>query len=719
MNRLLFLLCLVATLGAQQKRPKIALVFEGGAALGFAHVGVLDWLEANRIPIDMVAGASMGGLIGGLYSAGYTPAEIRKIANEADWAALLGGETKFRELSFRRKEDRLAFPNRIELGVSKGGLQLPASFNEGHEIGLMLSRLTLGYPSLKSFDEMPTPFRCVSVDLVSGKNKVWNSGLLNEALRSTMSIPAMFSPVRKGGGIYVDGGLLDNLPVDVARQMGADIVIAVHLNKGPVDPKTISSLFEVMSRSVSVVMGASEMRTISQADVVLVADLAKYSITDYAKNAEIVEVGKQAAEGKANLLRRFAMEEKEYEDFQRVRSSRIRKIPMDAPKFISVLGADSHTAESVRERLVALVDQKVSPAKFEAELTKIVGLGRFASLGYQQSIKDGQSGLEVTATPKPGGPVFLTPGVEFNGVDATDTRFAIGGRITWIDFWGFRSELRSDVWFGSRFGASSELYKPFRPNSRFFIAPRVYVESNPFDLYLSGDPVSSYRLRQQGAAMDTGITINRFSELRLGYQFNWYKANQRMGPPIPQLTTLGFRRDALVLRYAYEGQDEAIVARRGLRIRARSEYYPAYGSSLVELNTVFALPVSKQNSLIAGFAGGSLVGPLSSSLLTFTLGGPQRLGAYGINEILARNYAIGTFGILHEVKSQPSLLGSKVFLTGFVQGARTYDLFRDLRYPVNATGSIVLRTLFGPLFLGGSIGDRGHRKWFFGVGRLF
>lgn len=714
MKCLLALLCLAATLTGQQKRPRIALVLEGGAALGFAHIGVLEWLEANRIPIDMIAGTSMGGLIGGLYSAGYSPAEIRKIASEADWPALIGGETNFRDLAYRRKEDRLAFPARIELGLSKG-LQLPAGFNEGHQIGLLLSRLTLGYPALKSFDEMPTPFRCVSADLVSGKTKVWSGGLLNEALRSTMSIPALFSPVRKDGGIYVDGGLLDNLPVDVAKQMGADLVIAVHLSKGPVDPKLIGSLVEVMGRSVSVVIGASEMRSITMADVVLVAELAKYSTTDYTKNAEIVEVGKQAAERKANVLRRFALDAGDYADFQMRRDARIRRIPSEVPKFVSVIGGDPDTNESIRERLAALPGKKM----FESELTKIVGLGRFASLGYQQAIRDGKAGLEVTATPKPGGPVFMTPAVEINGVDSTDTRFSLGARITWIDLWGFRSELRSDVWFGSRFGASGEIYKPFTPNSRFFIAPRVFVDTNPFDLYLQMNPVSSYRLRRQGAAMDTGMSINRFSEIRLGYQLNWYKANQRIGPPIPELATLGFRRDAVAIRYSYEGQDDAIVARRGLRVGARGEYYPAFGYSLGEINSVYFQPVSKQNSLVTGFSGGAVVGPLSSNLLTFTLGGPQRLGAYGINETLARNYALATVGVLHEVRGQQSLMGSKMFLTGFVQGARTYDHFRDLRYPVNATGAVVLRTLFGPMFLGGSVGDRGHRKWFFGVGRLF
>jgi len=717
MIRLLCSLLLVITIVcAQQKRPRIALVLEGGAALGFAHVGVLEWLEANRIPIDMIAGSSMGGLIGGLYAAGHSPKEIRDIARQSDWEMLVGGDTAFRDLAYRRKEDRLAFPNRIELGVSKG-LQLPAGFNEGHQIGLMLSRLTIGYPSLKSFDELPTPFRCVSVDLVSGKSKVWDSGPMNEALRSTMSIPALFSPVRKGNGIYVDGGLLDNLPVDVAKRMGADLIIAVHLSKGPVDPKLIGSLVDVMGRSVSVVIGASEMRTISMADVVLVAELEKFNLTDYHKSEEITAAGTAAAELKANVLRRFALDDSEFARFQTARQARVRKAPADAPKFVSVIGASDATNEAVRQRLAEVVKERLDTAKLENELTKVIGLGPLASLSYQQSIRNGETGLEVHATHKSGGPVYLTPGFEINGIDTSDTRFSLGARITWLNFLGYRGEWRNDLWFGSRFGVSSEFYRPIRPNSRFFIAPRLFVDSNPFDLYVQGNPLASYRLRQQGAWLDSGMTLNRFSEIRLGFQFNFYKATQRIGPPV--LENVSFHRHGLSLRYRYEGQDDAIVARRGWRIYSRAEHFPTLGNSLAEVRTGLAQSISKQNSLIAGVATASLIGPRTDPFQSFNLGGPQLLGSYGLNEILARNYALATVGLLHEVKSQPNLLGSKVYLAGLIQGGRTYDIFDDLRYPVNGTGAVILRTLFGPVFIGASYGDRGHRKWFFGLGKLF
>lgn len=707
--RLTLAVLLLATLVEAQepKRPRIALALEGGAALGFAHIGVLEWPEANRIPIDAIAGTSMGGLIGGLYAAGYTPAEIRRIADSAEWDKLLSGETSFRELAYRRKEDRIAFPNRIELGVN-GGLSLPSGFNEGHQIGLLLSRLTLAYPSLKSFDELPTPFRCVSTELVSGTARVWQGGLLNEALRSTMSIPAVFSPVRKDSGIYVDGGLLDNLPVEIAKKMDADLVIAVHLSKGPVDPKSIGSLVDVFGRSISVVIGAAEMRTIALADVVLVAELGKYSTTDYTKNAEIADVGRAAAESKANVLRRFALDEAGYEKFLAARQARTRKIPMDPPKFISVIGPEADTNESLRQKLTQLTDLHANSEEFEQELTKIVGYGRYASLGYQQSLREGEQGLEITATPKTGGPIFLTPGFEINGIDSSDTRFSLGSRITWLDLFGFRSELRSDLWFGSRFGASLELYQPLRPNSRFFVAPRVYVDSNPFDFYFENRPLSTYRLRQQGASFDTGIAINRFSELRLGYQFNWINARQRIGPPI--FDEVRGRRDGVSLRYRYEGQDDAIVARRGSRIFARTEYFPDSGNTIAEFRGLHMQRVSAQNSLIMGLSAGATCGPAQSLFLSFPLGGPALLGAYGLNEILAREYTIGSAGFLHEVKSQPSLLGSKVFLLGVVQAARTRDIFADQRYPASGTGAIVLRTLFGPVFIGGSVGDRGHRR---------
>jgi NTE family protein len=720
--RRLVLLALLCSLGlvGQQKRPKIGLVLEGGGALGFAHIGVLEWMEKNRVPVDAIAGTSMGGLIGGLYAAGYTPTQIREIAKNADWQELLGGATNFQDLAYRRKEDRLAYPTRLELGL-KGGLVLPAGLNEGHAIGLLLSRSMAAYPEMKSFDELPTPFRCVATDLVSGGTRVFDSGYLGEALRSTMSLPAVFSPVRKDQGIFVDGGLLNNLPVDVARKMGVDLVVAVHLNKGPVDPKKITSLVDVMGRSISVVVGAAEMRTIQTADVVLVADLASYSTTDYTKNQEIADAGVTAAEVKANLLRRFALDESVFAEHVAERQRRVKRA-VERPQFVEVTGAGVSNDAAVRQRLERLVRERGTGKDFERELTQIVGLGRLASIHYAAVERNGQVGVRAIADAKPSGPIFVLPLVEVNGIDTSNTRFSVAARITWLDFWGFRSEWRNDVSFGARFAAISELYKPLRPNSRLFFAPRAYVDSNYFDVYERDAVVAEYRLRNQGLGFDTGMNLNRFSEIRLGYAFNWIAGERRVG--LPLLNEFALRRDAVSLRYNFEGQDDYVVARRGTRLNARIEYFPDQGNLVTnygigEVRWVHYAPISKQNSLVTGLSAGGAVGPLRSAFLTYSLGGPQRLGAYGVNEIQARNFLLSTFGVLHEMKSQPSLFGSKVYLTGFAQAARVTNFDRTNNLPLSATGAVVLKSLIGPVFLGGSLGDAGHRRWFFGVGRFF
>lgn len=721
MRLALFLALLTALAQAQSNpNPKIALVLEGGAALGFAHVGVLEWLEENRIPIHQISGTSMGGLLGGLYAAGYTPAQIRQIAQNADWAELLGGQTPFRSLAYRRKEDKQAYPNRLEVGV-RNGFVLPAGLNEGHSIGLLLSRLFLAYPKLNSFADLPTPFACVAADLISGETKVFTSGSLAEALRSTMSIPAVFSPVRRGKEVLVDGGLLNNLPVDVAKRSGADLVIAVHLSKGPVDPKKVGSLLEVLGRSISVVIGASELRTMQLADLVLIADLAKYQTTDYSKSSEIADVGYAAASQKANLLRRFALSEEDFRHFQAQRQAKIRKLPPE-PAFVSVRGAGAAANAALQAKLAAIVEARLRPDLFEAELNTAVGLGRLASITYNQELNSaGKPGLEVVATPRLDGPIFVNPAIEVQSNDGA-SRFSLASRLSWLDPWGYRSEWRSDIAIGSRYLAATELYKPFSPNSRFFVAPRVYIDSQPFDLYAQSRRVAEYRLRQHGLQLDAGLAINRFAELRLGYHFNWIRASQRIGPPLVE--SLRLRRDALSLRFNHEGQDENVVARRGLRFNARAEFYPQFRSgqsaySSAEFRAVNFQPVSKQNSLVLGLSGGALLGPLPNAVFAFPLGGPQRLGAYGSNELQAKNYLLATFGVLHEVKNDPSLFGSKLYLSAFAQAARTDSFTSQLRYPASVSGAVILKTLLGPIFLGGSLGDAGQRRWYFGMGRFF
>jgi NTE family protein len=196
------------------KRLKIGVALEGGGALGLAHIGVLRWFEDHHIPIDYIAGTSMGGLVGGLYATGKSPEELQQIVERQKWDTIIGGRTPYDDLSFRRKEDQRALPNYLILGLKKG-LTLPGGLNAGQRISLLIDHETLAYSQLKSFNDLPTPFRCVATDLVTGKEVIFSDGDLATAMRATMSIPGLFTPVRTDGHVYVDGGLVGNLQTDV------------------------------------------------------------------------------------------------------------------------------------------------------------------------------------------------------------------------------------------------------------------------------------------------------------------------------------------------------------------------------------------------------------------------------------------------------------------------------------------------------------------------
>src|SRR4029077_8958671 len=294
------------------QRPRIGLVLEGGGALGLAHVGVIKWLEENRVPVDVIAGTSMGALVGGIYASGESPNQIETLIRNINWSEVLRGATPYADLSFRRKEDRREYPNAFEFGLKKG-TQFPSGFNSGQQVGLILDRVGLPYSEMKNFDELPIPFRCVATDLVAGDSYVFDHGSLAEAMRASMSLPAFFTPVRERNRVLVDGGLVDNLPVDVARQMGADIVIAVHLALPRLDPKAPLSSVAVLQRSANVSIAVNELRSMENPDILLKADVERFTVTDYSLYDKLEAEGYKAAQTKSALLVRLQVDEDEWQ----------------------------------------------------------------------------------------------------------------------------------------------------------------------------------------------------------------------------------------------------------------------------------------------------------------------------------------------------------------------------------------------------------------------
>src|SRR5271154_2677601 len=354
------LLCLTSTSGLTQEapaagnKPKLGLVLEGGGALGLAHIGVIQWLEEHRIPVSYVAGTSMGGLVGGVYATGRNPAEVRELVESIDWNEVLRGQIPFRNLDFRRKQDSVVYPGSIEFGLKKG-IQFPEGFNTGQEVQFILDRVALPYSTIEDFDQLPIPFGCVATDLVSGKKYVFRSGSFATAMRSTMSLPGFFSPVRVDGHVFADGGLLDNLPVDVAKQMGADLTVAVSLEPQPMAPTENLSSFGVLGKSISVMIAANEVHSMEMADVLITVPLAKFNTMDYSQADALIKAGYDAAQSKAAVLSRFSVDEANWNQYLIDRAARRRQTPK--PEFVEVAGTDSHSAKAIEKDFQPVINK--------------------------------------------------------------------------------------------------------------------------------------------------------------------------------------------------------------------------------------------------------------------------------------------------------------------------------------------------------------------------
>ena len=710
--------------GAQERpkgRPRIGVALEGGGALGLAHIGVLEWFEEHHIPVDEVAGTSMGGLVGGFYATGMSPAEMKRLIERVDWNEVLGDATPYEDLSFRRKEDQRAFPNAFILGL-RNGLSLPPGLNSGHQIGLLIDRIALPYYKLGSFGMLPTPFRCVATDLVSGKQVVFEQGSLALALRSTMSIPGAFAPVVDKDRVLVDGGLVNNLPTDVVKQMGADIVIAVHLDTKPVEAADIRSLFTVLQQSVRVVVAESEVRGLARADAVVSVPLVGYSSADYKKNEAIMQKGYETADGKSQSLEKFALGDAEWQEYVRDREAR-KKTLAPVPQFIKVDGADTaQQTENIEHYLQPLAGKPLDTDKLDRALTRLTGVGRYDTVDYRIMERDGQQGLLIQVSEKNYAPPTVQPAFEVDGSESEEVGFTMGARLTYLDVAGFRSEWRTDFLFGNTYGVGSELYRPFTPVRKWFFAPHGAASTRVFQIYEKGNPLSDYKWGQADIGMDVGYGFNRFSELRVGYEVGYLDTNLRLGTPV--FNSVSGRTGASKLHYIFDHTDSPVIPRSGVRSETTFRWFdtsPGATSAFPSLqaNIEYFQPISALGSVFVEGQGGTTFGFNSTGIPQFFLGGPLTLSAYGLNELQGNQYYLFRAGYLHDLWILPPLVGKRVFVIGSYEFAKMYGATNESKFPNDVAAGILAETVIGPLFVGGSVGDTGHHKWFFQLGRVF
>ena len=702
-------------------RPRIGLVLSGGGALGLAHVGVLQWFEEHRIPVAYVGGTSMGGLVGALFATGHNSMEMREFIDSIDWASAFNPAPPFREVAFRRKEDRREFPNVLQLGL-RNGVRLPSSLSSGHEVGLVLSRFAAPYAEIRSFDELPTPFRCVATNLLNGQEVVFSQGPLGTALRATMSLPAIFAPVEVDNMLLADGGLLNNLPVQVVKDMGADIIIAVPLVDPDSKKESLASLLHVSRRSIALMIDANERRSMTLADLLVSPDLTGFTSKDFARYEEMVRRGYESAEKKKSFLSTLAVSESEYAEYVAERNR--RRLPRTiTPTFVTVRGEEGLRQHHIEEALEKeLTGRRLQHDAIERRLTEVAGLGPYLSASYGFVKQGSAEGIRVDAVRKSYSPPILDTGVNIEGTQTGNIRFGFGARLTYFDFWRPGSELRADLTIGLNNSIGSEYYYRMG-SSRWFVAPRGYYSRRQEDVYTGKDVTSILRVREANAGSDLGLAVSRFQELRVGYEYSYIKPSISSGVFIPGLSQAAGNMQTTRLRWAYDGQDSNTVPRHGFRstMEARWNFTapsgtPQYGTAEGRLS--WANSFGPQYSIVSGMNGGTIVGP-GAYLPPFTLGGPGNLSAIGRGQMRGERYYHGSVQALRAFSPERGNFLNNVYLDAGFEAGRAFSDAAFIKPVYDGLAGVVVASPVGVIFVGGSYGSSGNHRFFFRIGRAF
>lgn len=719
-----------ATPPQPKKRKTIGLVLSGGGARGFAHVGVLKVLEENRIPVDYIAGASMGGLIGAMYAMGKSPAEMQELVSKLNWDTLLTPASTFTELSYRRKEDRRNIPAPITLKGRINDLKLPNALNSGHEAGLLFDRVALPYAQVRNFSDLPIPFACVGTDMVNGQSVTLNKGSLSRALRATMSVPGIFAPVEIDGRILSDGGLVNNIPTNVVKAMSADIVLVVNIETQLAGREALDNILGVLAQTINIASADNSRRSLQQADLIIAPDLGKFSNTDFAQSQALIELGYQGAQEKLDILRGLSLNEAEWQ--AHIAARRSRELPDNAPvpEFVAVDGRNEDASRTIREKLGdKFTDQPLEPAKIdqlEKDLSGLTGTGRFDALDYDIIDRDGKTGLLIrttTAGERPSKPTRLEIGFDVNSVESDNVNFVFSTRLTLFDIGRYGAEWRNDLRLGSSTYLGSEYYRPLG-STKFFVAPHLSYERRRINLFAGsgGVRLAEYVGANIQAGVDVGYAISPRSEARIGYMLGYESASRRIGDPL--LPNVEGSYSAFGAKWNYDGFDKAQVPNRGLYSRNSFNYFLDSPDSLgrfsqAETRNIAFKPLNERYTGFAFGGAGTTFGSEAPLTRQFTLGGPFRLGGYGFEEFRASNYIQAGAGVLYNPEIFPSFLGGKAYVGAWYEGGSAFETWRTANYRQSISGGAILETPLGPVFLGGSLNENGRGRFYFSFGKIF
>jgi NTE family protein len=498
-------------------RPRVCLVLAGGGARGAAHIGVIKVLEQLRVPVDCIAGTSMGALVGAAYATGMSAGQMEGIVAGLSSEALFVDRPPREDLPMRAKIDERRNFIGPELGVRAGHLQAQKGIVAGVRLETLLRRL-IRFSDVVRFDELPIPFRAVATDLAGGEPVELAQGQLSEVVRASLSVPVALTPALIDGRVLVDGALTDNLPVDVARRMGADVAIVVDLGSPRVTREELGTYYGLTRQIINILIAQNERQSrqlLRPGDIVIHPELGDFSGADFDHWAMPIPAGEAAAWQLRDRLAALSLPPQAYEEWDRRR----RSGPAPSARAIDEIRLPAMRRVdpgSIQDGVHSRTGEPLDADRLEADLRRLYAGGDFERVGYGLLDEDGRRVLRIDAVEKSWGPNFLRLGLEGGADLRGESRFELIGslRRTWVDSLG--AEWRNEFELGYDQRLSTELYQPLDQARVLFVAPYADLQRHALDIFADDQRQARYIVYDARSGVDLGARIGRAGELRAG-----------------------------------------------------------------------------------------------------------------------------------------------------------------------------------------------------------
>ena len=696
------------------KRPRIGLVLAGGGAKGGAHVGVLKVLEQLHVPVDCIAGTSMGSLVGGGYASGIPAAGLEKFLLGIEWPKVVGGVGLREHQPIEQKRAGVTYSNSLDMGLRDGRVLVPGGLISTAGIDDLLRSYVAKARGISDFDNLPIPYRAVATDMVSGQMVVLASGDLATAMRASMAIPGAFEPVRLNDWILNDGGMVRNLPIDVARDLCADVVIAVNLVKQPIEPDKLQSATQLAGRAMDVMLEANvelQLQTLKPGDVRVDVHVGDIGTADFERVPETIPLGEKAALEVADQLRRYSVPEAEYVAWR-------QRVTEDQEIDAQVADVRFEGLENVNPAYLAtLSDIKPGDAvdnkRISTQARNMSVVEDMDSVGYRLDGDPSNPVLTWLPKEKTWGPNYLKFDLGLYGSDGGDSGFILYFKQErrWLNSLGL--QWRNEFQVGYNSLLSTSLYQPLDVAQRFFVEPKVAWTRDTEYLYEDDQRVAQYAFSDLGGSLDLGINFGDAAQWRVGYAYTDRNVSVETGD---KLLPNGRTVDAgITSGFIWDTRDTAFNPTRG--VAAAIDYNYSNDSlgadrdwQSLEGGIAVAVPFRGDIVWLSAAGGTDLDSDLPVDRY-FTLGGPGSFPGLQLGQVRTPTYWTASGSYLWKLADIQSIRGQALYLGARIETGEVNDWLSSGGLEPLYGGSLSLtgRTIVGPLTLG--IGATSLNTW--------